>query len=200
MTTNKELMQQSLQVLQGRWGTPIAVAVLYCVIVMGVSMIPYVGTVLSIVVGAPLVLGFYEFFLKLSRGEEVSTSILWTGFSFFDKSVLTYLLMFVYVLLWSLLLIVPGIIASISYGMAFFILAEDKNLTPAEVLRRSKQMMYGYKWKYFCLGLRFIGWILLCIVTFGIGFLFLMPYMQTAYAKFYDDIKSASIPQESNEL
>jgi uncharacterized membrane protein len=50
-------------------------------------------------------------------------------------------------------------------------------------------MMDGYKWKYFCLGLRFIGWALLCVLTLGIGFLWLSPYIQVSYAKFYEDLK-----------
>ena len=49
--------------------------------------------------------------------------------------------------------------------------------------------MYGHKWKFFCLGLRFIGWILLCCLTFGIGMFWLAPYMQVSAAKFYEDVK-----------
>jgi len=54
-------------------------------------------------------------------------------------------------------------------------------------------MMYGYKWKYFCLGLRFIGWFLLGILSLGIGFLWIMPYMSISFAKFYDDVKANSV-------
>ena len=71
----------------------------------------------------------------------------------------------------------------------FFILAEDSSIQPMEALRKSKQMMDGYKWKLFCLGLRFIGWFLLAILTLGIGFLWLIPYMYISFAKFYEDIK-----------
>jgi uncharacterized membrane protein len=98
--------------------------------------------------------------------------------------------------LWALLLIVPGIVAAISYSMTFFILAEDSSLTPMEAINKSKQMMDGYKLKYFYLCLKFIGWALLCCLTLGIGFLWLIPYIQVSTAKFYDELKgSASGPQ-----
>lgn len=62
-----------------------------------------------------------------------------------------------------------------------------------EAIEKSKKMKYGYKWKRFCLRLRFIGWILLCILTFGIGFLLMIPYMHATFAKFYNDVKNNPI-------
>jgi len=67
-----------------------------------------------------------------------------------------------------------------------------------EAIDKSKAMMDGYKWKYFCLNLRFIGWAILCIFTLGIGFLWLAPYIMVSHAKFYDDLKGESIQEESN--
>ena len=75
-----------------------------------------------------------------------------------------------------------------SYSMTFFIIAEDDLIGPLEAIKKSKQMMCGYKWKIFCLGLRFIGWALLCILTLGVGFLWFTPYMSVSFAKFYDDL------------
>jgi uncharacterized membrane protein len=126
----------------------------------------------------------------LSRGREVKFSEMFNGFNHFVVALGAYLLMVLFVFLWSLLLIIPGIIASIAYSLTFFILAEDPTLSPMEALRKSKKMMYGYKWKYFCLGLRFIGWALLCLLTLGLGFIVLLPYIQASYAKFYDDVKA----------
>jgi len=95
-----------------------------------------------------------------------------------------------FVFLWSLLLIIPGIIASLAYSMTFFILADEPELGASDALAKSKRMMRGYKWKYFCLNLRFIGWAILCVISLGIGFLWLIPYMQISYAKFYEDVKT----------
>ncbi|MPN61797.1 hypothetical protein SDC9_209541 [bioreactor metagenome] len=95
-------------------------------------------------------------------------------------------MMTIFVILWSLLLIVPGIIAAIRYSMCFYILADNPDIGIMEALNESKRMMRGNKWKYFCLNLSFIGWGLLCICTVGIGFLWLTPYVETSVIAFYD--------------
>jgi uncharacterized membrane protein len=92
--------------------------------------------------------------------------------------------------LWALLFIIPGIIAQIGYSQVWFILAEDDQISPNDALKKSKKMMYGYKMQFFLLGLSFIGWLLLAILTCGIGLLWVVPYMQTANAKFYEDLKA----------
>jgi len=101
--------------------------------------------------------------------------------------------MTLFILLWTLLLIVPGIIAAISYSMTFFILADDPSIGAEAAIEKSKRMMDGYKLKYFYLCLRYFLLILLCILTLGIGFLWLTPYMHVGFAKFYDDIKGEPV-------
>jgi uncharacterized membrane protein len=95
-----------------------------------------------------------------------------------------------YIFLWLLLLIVPGIITALSYAMVFYILADNPTLKPQDILEQSKQMMNGYKWKLFYLLLRFFLLALLCVLTLGIGFLWLIPYVNITIAKFYDDVKN----------
>lgn len=92
------------------------------------------------------------------------------------------------ILLWTLLFIIPGIVASYSYAMTGYILAEDPDLTASQAIQRSKEMMRGNRWRLFCLQLSFIGWIILCLFTFGIGNLFLNPYQTAADAAFYREI------------
>ncbi len=94
----------------------------------------------------------------------------------------------VYVLLWSLLLIIPGIIATYSYAMTEFILAEHPDLTASEAIAQSKEMMSGNRWRLFCLHFSFIGWDILSSLTLGIGNLWLRPYKQAANAAFYREI------------
>ena len=97
-----------------------------------------------------------------------------------------------------LLLIVPAIIAAFSYSMVFYILADNPDISPTNALKKSKEMMMGYKWKIFFLGLSFLGWALLAILTLGIGLLWLMPYIQVSTINFYEDIKdNNTIPTES---
>ena len=111
------------------------------------------------------------------------------GFNRFGVSILAAIMLGLFTLLWLLLLIVPGIIAGISYSQTFFIIAEDKSIGAREAIDKSKRMMDGYKLKYFYLCLGFIGLALLCILTLGIGFFWLMPYTYVTCARFYDDIK-----------
>ena len=89
----------------------------------------------------------------------------------------------------SLLLIILGIIAFLSYSMTFFIIADNPSICSWQAMRKSRKMMRGYKWKLFCLFWRFFAWGVLCVLTLGIGFLWLWPYMQTAMAHFYEDIR-----------
>ena len=96
-----------------------------------------------------------------------------------------------------LLLIVPGIIAAYSYSMTFYILAEDKSISALDAIRKSKEIMKGNKWKLLCLSFRFFGWMLLAILTLGIGFIWLIPYMSVSFATFYDDIKNAQFQEVS---
>lgn len=87
--------------------------------------------------------------------------------------------------LWSLLFIIPGIVAGYSYAMTSYILAENPELTASDAIEQSKQMMYGHRFQLFCLQLSFIGWDILATLAFGIGYLWLTPYKQAATAAFY---------------
>lgn len=187
-TENKDLMKVARESLRGKWGSAIGPAFVIILITGVISAIPGIGSIISIALSGPFFLGMAMFFLRFSRGQDVHFKQIFDGFHYFGESLGTYLLMSLYILLWSLLLIVPGIIRAISYSMTFFILAENPSLKPSKVLEKSRQMMNGYKMKFFLLQLRFFGWSILCILTFGIGFLWLVPYMQVTYAKFYDDL------------
>lgn len=93
------------------------------------------------------------------------------------------------IVLCGILAIVAAIYASLRYAMTFYLLADDRRLGSLTAIRNSRDMMDGYKWKLLCLQVRFIGWGLLCILTLGIGFLWLAPYMAASYAGFYDDLR-----------
>ena len=94
------------------------------------------------------------------------------------------------IILWSFLLIIPGIIKSFSYAMTPYILEENPELSITESIHRSRMMMRGHKYDLFWLYLSFIGWGILSILTLGIGLLWLAPYMETAQAAFYEDVKA----------
>jgi uncharacterized membrane protein len=197
VTENAILMQQARESLKGKWGLVIGTFLVYILIISAIQIIPFVGAIITLFIGGPFALGLAIFSLTISRNQEASLEQIFKGFNNFGTSLGAYLLMVLFVILWMLLLIVPGIIAALSYSMTFFIIADDSTIGPMDAIDKSKKMMYGYKWKYFCLNLRFLGWALLCILTLGIGLLWLIPYIQISLAKFYDDVKANSMIAES---
>lgn len=193
---NKEIVALARKTLEGKWNVVAGTFFIVMLISIAASMIPKAGGLISLIVTGPLTLGMVGYILAVSRGQEFHADQVFNGFNRFSDAFFAYILMTIFVLLWSLLLIVPGIIASISYSMTFFILADNPGVGAREAIKRSKAMMNGYKWKFVTLNLRFLGWALLCILTLGIGFLWLSPYIQVALAKFYDDIKDGTIEQK----
>lgn len=191
-TENSVLMQMARQTLQGNWGLAIGTFVVYMIASCIVAFIPFLGPLLSLIIGGPLILGLYIFFLEFSRGNDARMEQIFEGFKYFGTAFGAYLLMAIFTMLWTLLLIIPGIIAAISYSMTYYIIADDRGISALDAITKSKHMMNGYKGKYFCLMCRFIGWGILCLFTLGIGFLWLIPYIQVSSAKFYDDIKGGA--------
>lgn len=189
-TENFVLMKQAREALAGKWKLAVGTTFLYLLIGIAVQIIPEAGWLLSLIIEGPLVFGFIIFSLSLSRGEHSKVDQLFLGFHRFGTSLVAYLLTTLFITLWTLLLIVPGIIAALSYSMTFYILADNPSMGAREAIKKSKKMMDGNKWKLFCLGLRFLGWALLTILTLGIGILWLLPYIQVTTAKFYDNLKS----------
>ncbi|MFO7867867.1 MAG: DUF975 family protein [Bacteroidales bacterium] len=196
-TENNVLMTQARGALEGKWGTAVIVTLIYMLCIGAIQAIPGLGQIAALILAGPFALGYMIFALSLARKQEADVSTLFSGFQNFGNAFVLYLLMVIFILLWTLLLIIPGIIAGFSYSMAYFILSENPDMKPMEAIDASKKMMYGYKMKLFFLYLRFIGWILLSILTFGIGLLWVIPYIQVSLARFYDDIKDKPIPIEA---
>ena len=196
-THNRDLMVAARDSLRNNWGLAIGVSV----VIGGISLmlnllanIPLLGVIFSIshlLISGALQLGIALFWLSLSRTGAGAMSQAFSGFERFGTALATCLLTTIFVLLWTLLLIVPGIIAALRYSQVWFVLAENPQMDALDAINRSKQLMEGNKWKYFCLQWRFFGWALLCILTLGIGFLWLGPYIAMSQAKFYDDLKPA---------
>ena len=141
------------------------------------------------VLGSIISLGYSRFNLDLvDRRKEPEIGTLFGYFPHWKTAVVANLLQTLYVILWSLLLVVPGIIASYSYAMTAYILSENPELSAPEAIERSKEMMTGNRFRLFCLQLSFIGWDILCALTLGIGHLWLTPYKQAATAAFYREV------------
>jgi uncharacterized membrane protein len=187
-TENRTLMQEARASLKGLWGLAAGAFLVFLVIILGVQMIPRIGWLISLLITGPMSVGICIFSLAISRKQNPQFSQIFDGFQKFGVALGAYLLQLVFILLWMLLLIIPGIIAALAYSMTFFIIAENDAIKPLDAIKKSKEIMNGNKWKLFCLFLRFLGWVLLGIITLGIGFLWLSPYINVSMAKFYDDL------------
>ncbi|MEG2639805.1 MAG: DUF975 family protein, partial [Clostridiales bacterium] len=144
----------------------------------------------TLLVTAPLTLGWIYLVLKIVRGKLVSVSTIFEGFKRFLPAFLVMFLMQVFISLWALLLIVPAIIKSFSYAMAIYILADDEDISPLDAITKSRKMMVGHKWEYFVLQLSFVFWFLLVCVTFGLASLYVGPYMEVTMGNFYQRLKA----------
>lgn len=148
----------------------------------------------SFILGGVVQLGYAQYLLKQHDGEACSVKELFSLFDRFGQGFLQALLRGIYTFLWSLLLIVPGIIKSYAYSMTPFIMVENPNVTANEAIKLSQEKMRGHKGELFWLGLTFFGWSILATLTGGIGYFFLNPYMNAAYAAFYRDKISHKTP------
>lgn len=152
------------------------------------AIIALIWTVITIVIGGAMTLGYYQFHQNLVRNQETEISTLfvhknklWHGFCLNFWQIL-------YIFLWTLCLIIPGIIAGLNYSMATYIANDHPELTARQAIAASKKMMQGHKWRLFCLDLSFLGWTLAAALTLGIGSFALAPYYETAKACFYQDL------------
>ena len=148
----------------------------------------------AILIAPPFVVGWSRMFLRLTDGKSPKVADLFAAFKYYWKTFCLYILVMFFTLLWSLLLIVPGIIKAISYSQAFFILAENPNMTAIEALNESKKITNGRKKDLFVLGLSFFWWILLVGITAGIAAIWVFPYICATFANFYNAIKNKPAP------
>jgi len=145
------------------------------------------------VLGSVIQLGYARFNLDLTGGADARLESLFDYFRWFKTAFCARFLTGLFIFLWSLLLIIPGIVATYTYAMVPYILAEDPEMTASDALAASKRMMEGNRWRLFCLEFSFIGWMLLCAFTLGIGNLFLTPYRAAAKAAFYRDLRGQNV-------
>lgn len=146
---------------------------------------------ISIIISGPLIIGLDYYILNLTRNKNPKIDDLLYSFkTSLGTAVIASIFRTLIIFVFSLLLVIPGIIKAYAYFMTTFIIADEPNLSGMDALEKSKQMMEGHKMRLFKLHLSFIGWFILSLFTFGIGFIFLVPYVQTSNAIFYNDLRS----------
>lgn len=154
-----------------------------------IAIVAVVYAIVTLIIGGPVTLGYVKFNLDMVNGYRPSFSDLFSQFGRFKEAFVMQLLRSIFIFLWSLLLVIPGIIATFSYAMAPYILYENPGMSASDAIAASKQMMDGNKWRLFCLNFSFIGWSILSVFTLGILNLWLIPYMEASYAAFYEELK-----------
>lgn len=217
--TRAELKQEAKNQLAGQW-LKIGFSLFAVGFIFGlVSYIPFIGFIVVMLISGALEFGVTSYSMKLARNEEVQFSCLFSGFNYLFKALGLMLLMMLFVFLWSLLFIIPGIVKAYGYSMAFYILVENPEMGVYECLKESTRITQGYKFDLFVLELSFLGWGLLGalaltlsmgiviagITGFSIGvtilggilylaslmamIIFLSPYMLQTYTNMYFNLK-----------
>jgi uncharacterized membrane protein len=209
MKTNQDLKNAALEALRGNWAPAVVCTIIYLLLSIGISLLqPNIDDPTAALTGAqkimmvanvlllflvmvPLGIGYYQAFKVLftDGDNKLTANCFRLSFGNYFKNIAAYLLMCLFIFLWTLLLIIPGIIKALAYSMTPFILKDFPELSVNQAINLSQKMMKGHKFDYFWLGLSFIGWILLGLLTLGIGYIWLIPYMYTSYAAFYEEVK-----------
>ena len=205
MKQNQDYKNEALKALSGSWPHSLVATIIYLAILSFLAMPSYMisfgitfpsyisegSGIIFILIVYPMALGFTNSFRLLyeTGDNRLTRNAFSLGFDNWIHNVLGMLLTSVFIFLWLLLFLIPGTIKCFSYAMTPYILIEHPEMSVNKAIDESIYLMDGHKFDYFYLGLSFIGWIILSIMSFGIGFIWLIPYMQTTMAAFYADLK-----------
>ncbi len=188
------LWNEFIDLVSSGWGR----AILFFIV--GIVSALALWALISFLIGGAVELGYCRFNKNLIKGYNPQFSDLFSRFNLFGKALGLRLVTTIFIVLWTLLFIIPGIIASYRYSMAFYIMDDDPSIGIMEAINRSSDMMRGNKFRLFCLQISFIGWAILCLFTLGIGFLWLNPYIHAATAAFYLEVSGQGMhPQPAYE-
>ena len=215
---SKEIRSNARKALKGHWGTAIIAAIIANVFpsvgysssfssddmdftklseLSGTELITtfaifggilLIGLAISLVVSSVISIGYAQFNMDLVDGDDPKISTLFSKVRQLKTAVIANILVFVRVFFGMIFFIVPGVIALFKYSMTNYIIAENPGIGAREALEKSKKIMKGNKLRFFLLGLSFIGWEILVVLTFGIAGIWVSPYMQASYAEFYREI------------
>lgn len=157
---------------------------------ISLSVLGVLGGVIQLLVLAPVNLGWYSMSVDATYNRPIYFSSLFNGFKRIWDAVFLAFFYGLFISLWTLLLIIPGIIKTYSYAMSYYIMADDPNVKSLEAITRSRRMMDGHKVELLVLHLSFIPWLLLVVVTFGLASLYVAPYVDVTMANFYRRLKA----------
>lgn len=218
MKSNQYYKNEALSALRGNWANALVATIIFIALALFFSsndainsyyqrivINPFIGyslTFVSLFVLLPLAVGYSNSMrVLLETGDNrLANNSFSLGFGNWLHVVWGMILSTIYIFLWTLLLIIPGIIKSYSYALTPYILVEHPEMSANEAIEESMRLMDGHKFDLFYLQLSFIGWAILSILSLGLGFFWLIPYQMTAQAAFYRDIKNEAIPLQDNVI
>lgn len=191
MKSSRELRHQAWEQLRKSYWMVLVVTLIVTAVPTATSV-----AVVGFILMGPLLVGQAIYLIDMietgSEGKKIELVI--EGFKrSFVNSFLAVLLTGIFTFLWSLLFIIPGIIKSLAYAMTPYIIAENPEIDAMKAIDTSQEMMKGHKMELFFLHLSFIGWYILGMITFGVGMFFILPYVQTAVANFYVELRGKKV-------
>lgn len=190
------LKKTALGQLKNNWGQVILACILQALILGGSSA---TGIGAFILMG-PLEVGLAIFLVKFVINGDTKIENLFKGFNDFMDTFVLGLLHTIFIVLWSLLFVIPGIIKSYSYAACFYIKQACPSMTAQECITKSREIMNGHKGELFVLDLSFIGWWILSTLTAGIGLIWLIPYIQVTKANYFVNLLRENGIMPSNEV
>lgn len=162
---------------------------------MDSTLLASIGSIILLIFTGPLSIGLNHFHIMNILGRDVSVGTPFrSAFTNFGRKLGGFLWKVLFLYLWTLLLIIPGIIKSLSYAMSDYILADCPNVKARDALTLSKRIMKGHKTELFVFQLSFLGWLFLNALTFGIlGLFYVTPYMNNALATYYLEVREDAL-------
>ncbi len=189
----KELKSAAKEQIKGNVWTFFGLSIVVSLII-AISSCVFVG---PIILSGVFNLGLALFMIEVVRTKKGNLKTGFDGFQHFGTAFVAELLMGIFTLLWSLLFVIPGIIASFRYSMTYFIIADNPEISGLDAIKKSKQMMIGHKWELFVLFLSFFWWYVLCGITFGIAAIYVVPYINATLVNYYEKLKLENSSQTS---
>lgn len=200
MINRAELKRHAKDQLKGKWGLAVGSIIILFLIQFVFNFISgffedntvifIIVTLLSLIVSSAMSVGICRFSLNYAYDDKQPVlKDIFSGFKVILKAIGLFFLLGIIVLVGTILLVIPGIIFSFMFSQSYFILADDNTKSIIQCLKESAAMMKGYKLKYFVISLSFLGWIILGLITLGIGLLWVIPYMNVTTASFYLKVK-----------
>ena len=160
------------------------------------SFIPGGSLVATIIITPAFTISMIRVYLNIVKGNTPKVNDAFCGFDDFWSAFKVNFFVGLFTFLWSLLFVIPGIIKAFSYSMSTYILAENKGKPALACIKESMAMTNGHKMDLFVLSLSFIGWGFVCVITFGIASIWVLPYMQATYANVYNSLKPVVVNNE----